>query len=148
MVHHRGTVPSGAWAFAAKQKADQVRREWARHRSLQAFLRDYFPTEWDRISVCRLDYKPMEETSEPGFVKLVPTRVCERVPYCIQCTRANVERRVRATFDQFARATPRGKPHRFIHVVQTAPLTQDGVGCGARPRPRTIKRSAPSCGTP
>jgi hypothetical protein len=72
----------------------------------------------------------MEEPHNPGWYKVVPRQVCERIPYCIRCTKANTERRVWDTLNQYSRCTPAGQKLRFQHIVQTAPLTNDGEGWG------------------
>ena len=70
MTEHRGTVPLGDWEALAKQKADRVRRDWRGHRSLTYFLADHYPTVWEKVRCCRLTYKPQEEVTEPGYVKV------------------------------------------------------------------------------
>lgn len=104
--------------------------EWGRHRSLQRFLRDHAPLEWEAITRCRMSYKTLESTLHPGRYKIAPAYACWRLPYCILCTRASTARRVHAAVDQLHRCTPRGQQPRFIGVVQTAPVYKDGGGWG------------------
>lgn len=126
----RGTVTRAVVPLRERELAGKVRQDWGRHRNLMRFLADYFPTEWEEIQHCSLDYKAMEETADPGWYKLVPLRACHRIPYCITCTRREAQRRIRNAFDQFARCTPHGRRPRFVHVVQTAPIYDDGTGWG------------------
>ncbi|HUR25463.1 MAG TPA: hypothetical protein VM327_05560 [Candidatus Thermoplasmatota archaeon] len=132
MTDHRGTVPLADWPTLREARQKAIRKDWSRHRSHTYFLADHYPTIWEKVRYCRLDYKPKEETSEPGYVKAVPTYVCEQIPYCIQCTKANTQRRVWNTLNKFALATPAGKPLRLIHIVQTAPIYKDGTGWGVK----------------
>lgn len=131
-MRKRGTVQRGGVAALVKKRQNMVRRDWGKHRSLMRFLDAYFPTEWAAIRDCSLTWVPMEETGNPGWFKVVPRHACHRIPYCIQCTKFATQRRVRNAFDQFARATPRGRRPRFIHLVITAPINQDGVGWGVQ----------------
>src|SRR5581483_3377722 len=57
---------------------------------------------------------------------------CHLVPFCIPCTRQAVTTRVARSMNQFSMCTPRGQPMRFIHIVQTSPLTDDGHGWGLK----------------
>jgi hypothetical protein len=111
------------------RRRDRVSREWGRFRELQSFLADHFPDPWERIQTCGLRFKTYESRDRPGFYKLVPFS-CHEVPYCIQCTRMETARRVASTLDNFNRCTPKGKQPRFVHVVQTAPIYEDGTGWG------------------
>ena len=129
-MRKRGTVQRSGLEALVKKKSRQVRETWGRHRGLMRFLEDYFPHEWEDIRHCSLSYKALEEAASPGWYKVAPLNVCHRIPYCIQCTKVNTQRRIRNAFNQFARATPAGRRPRFIHVVQTAPATDDGQGWG------------------
>lgn len=131
-MRKRGSVRRDDVADLMRKKRAAVIKDWGHHRSLQRFLAEYFPSEWDRIKDCRLSYQEWEEPHNPGWYKVTPAigSVCEKIPYCIQCTKANTERRVWETLNKYSRCTPNGRQLRFIHVVQTAPLTDDGQGWG------------------
>jgi hypothetical protein len=106
-----------------------VSKEWGRFRELQAFLSDHFPDKWENIQRCGLRFKVYESIQRPGLYKLVAFS-CHELPFCIQCTRMETARRVNSTLDNFNRCTPGTEEPRFTHIVQTAPIYEDGTGWG------------------
>lgn len=76
-----------------------------------------------------MKFRFQEERAQPEYVKRIAVR-CHRVPLCIACTRIATYRRVKKALDQFSMCTPKGQEMRLTHIVQTAPLTEDGQGWG------------------
>lgn len=116
--------------MAARQGQEEVLGFWRQHRDTQRFLQKFWPEKWDRIRQCSMEYTFHEDLDRPGFVKRRPRR-CHQVPYCIVCARHDGLIRTMKTFDHFSRTTPKGKQMRFVHIVQTAPLTTQWQGWGA-----------------
>ena len=105
---------------------------WRRFPKLQQFLQDHAPIEWEDIRRCRLRWKALEWRQRPGHYKVAPAYSCWKLPYCIHCTRSATNRRVLAALDHFQRCTPAGQAPRFVHIVQTAPIYEDGTGWGVQ----------------
>lgn len=117
---------------AIRQGQQETSALWRPHRSAMRFLEDHFPDEWAMIQHCHMSYRFKEDMARPGFYKRLPAFACHKVPFCIVCSRKNAYRRTSTALDHFSMCTPAGKQPRFIHVVQTAPLTDDGLGWGAQ----------------
>ncbi len=118
------------FADAIRQGQMEVSRLWRPHRSVQAFLADYFPDRWTEIQYCGSSFTFREDAFRPGTFKRRVRYRCHNVPYCLLCTSWDRWRRVASTLDNFHRCTPAGKQPRFIGIVQTAPLTEEGEGWG------------------
>jgi hypothetical protein len=107
-----------------------VLKDWRKHRRLQSLLQDHFPGEWANISRCRMAYKPLESVQRPGHYKVAPIYACWELPFCIRCVKASTHRRVMAALDKYHRCTPKGQSMQLFHIVQTAPIYDDGTGWG------------------
>lgn len=112
------------------QHKQAVLKDWGKHRRLQALLQDHFPGHWDSISRCRMAYKPLESVQRPGYYKVAPLYACWQLPFCIRCVKAATHRRVMAALEKYHLCTPKGQPMRLTHIVQTAPIYEDGTGWG------------------
>lgn len=107
-----------------------VLKDWRRHRKLQSLLQDHFPGQWENIARCRMAFKPFESVERPGHYKVAPTYACWELPLCIRCVKATTHRRVMAALEKYHLCTPKGRPIELVHMVQTAPITEDGQGWG------------------
>lgn len=113
-----------------REQQQRAVQEWAKYRPLQRFLQDHFTTQWAKIRHCGTGYyRTYENVMRPGRYKAVQAS-CHQLPFCILCVRVARYRRLMTAMDQFHRCTPKGEQPRFIHIVQTAPLTDDGEGWG------------------
>lgn len=116
-------------AAAIRERQATTRATRARFPTHARFIQDHFPGRWEKIERCRMHYRVYESQDRPGHYKIVAEQ-CHQVPYCILCMKAQEARRVHAALDKFHRCTPASKQPRFTHIVQTAPLTDDGQGWG------------------
>jgi len=114
-------------AASIQEARAKVVQMWQPYRSLQHFLKDYLPDEWDAIQTCGQNIVKEWEYAPDRDLKKVQLMHCNRIPWCIRCTRTDTHRRVANALQQFERCTPAGKQPRFIHIVQTAPT---GTGEG------------------
>jgi hypothetical protein len=112
-----------------RQQAAAI-REWGKHRSLQRFLADHYPEEWDSIRTCRTGYYKTYQNQDVETLFKANAVACHKLPFCIMCVRAEAARRTRKVQDKFAVCTPAGKQPRFVHIVQVAPIYADGTGWG------------------
>ncbi len=114
---------------AVRAQRQGVSAEWRRFRHVQAFIEDHFPLEWEAIRHCGLNVGTYESGKQPGKHRLAPAS-CRKLPFCIRCTKSETGRRVRTAIEQFECVTPAGKQPRFIHIVQTAPVGNEGQYTG------------------
>jgi len=108
-----------------------VSNYWRRFPSVKRFVADWFRAEWEAIQRCRFEYRVYESKDNPGKFKVTP-KCCWKVPFCLTCTKVRASRRTLGALDRFSRATPKGQPMQFVHIVLSAPLTEDGQGWGAK----------------
>lgn len=112
--------------------------------SLQRFLADHFPDEWEQIQRCSR-YSRYYLAEDGERIKVNPI-TCHQVPLCIGCSRRAAARRTHAYLDKFALATPEGEKHRFMHIVQVAEYHKDnghpeGWGVEASEDPREFAKA-------
>jgi hypothetical protein len=93
------------------------------------FVRDHVPELWPAIERCRQTFRYKRWSQDGSWWTATPFS-CHEVPWCILCTKAENYRRTKEAMDTLHLATPAGEQPRFYHIVQTAPLTQDGRGWG------------------
>lgn len=110
---------------AIRQGQMETSAAWRPFNGLKRYLADCWPNEWERIRGCSMSFLWREDQMRPGYVKRLPVR-CNRVPFCITCSRFQTWTRVQTKLEEFYRCTPAGKEPRFYHVVQTAPFS-DGT---------------------
>lgn len=112
-----------------------------------AVVGDVWPQEsaliWDCGRLRADGYKVYKSKTAANKFRVAPFR-CGRIPFCIPCTRADVQQRAREALDGFQLFTPKEQPMRLWHVVLTAPLTLDGQGWGSKAC-RDIPRFALVC---
>lgn len=114
---------------AKRELRARIRADWNKRPDLKRFLEDHFPEAWSDIQGCGMKFREWKDRDNPSRRKLQPFS-CHHVPYCITCSRLRTARRVADALDSFHRCTPAGQRPRFIHIVQTAPLTSNGRGWG------------------
>jgi len=111
-----------AWVAAEK-------RRWETRNRYQTFLRHHVPGVAPVVEACYSRLQWYQSVDRSGEFKWNPVG-CNQQPWCIFCMKREENRRVMKTFDRFHRCTPALEQPRFIHVVQTASLTEDGKGFG------------------
>ncbi len=114
---------------AVREHRRSVSTEWRRFRSLQGFIEDHFPLEWEEIRRCGLN-PAIERDIQDGTRYALRPPSCRKVPFCIRCVKAQTTRRVLEALGQFGACTPAGKKPAFVHIVQTAPVGNDGQYAG------------------
>lgn len=112
-----------------RQARAEVAKAWRESRGAQRFVQRYYPHKFERIRDCRSTWRWQESVAEPGLVKPI-AQGCDQDPWCIVCAQRKTLLRTMKHLDKFHRTTPKGKQPRFFHMVQTAPLTRDGLGWG------------------
>jgi hypothetical protein len=125
-------VKRGAVAGVMHERRRRIVREWGKHRSLQRFLHDHAPLEWEKIRQCQTGYYRVEVDTlrdEESF-RVYTKGSCHQVPWCIMCTQQERNRRLRHLQTAFQMCTPAGKEARLAHIVQVAPCLPNGSGWG------------------
>lgn len=115
-------------------REDAVRDLWEAHPTVRDLLRDHYPREWERITHCRSSWIAKEHLTKPGEYRVTPRRACHLLPYCLLCVRAEEYRRAFDAYEALHRCTPAGEKPAVVHVVVTAPLTEEGEGWGESAR--------------
>lgn len=114
---------------AIREKRALVKRFWEKREHQVKFLKDHSPLEAEKIRWCSTRFRKREDHNRPGHYSLWPVR-CHQLPWCIICAQMEEWRRVQPAMDTFALATPAGQQIRHAHIVQTAPVYDDGTGWG------------------
>jgi len=109
-------------------------REWGKHRSIQQYLADRCPNEWDAIRECKTGhYAIQEDGDEPGDYRVYPKHSCHKIPWCIMCVRDEEARRRGATRDLISLCTPANEEPRMAHMVLEAMVrNDDSTGWGVQ----------------
>lgn len=110
------------WLAAEKHRYRTVHRH-------EEFLERYVPAVQDVVDRCSTRIKWWRCAQDRRRYKWAPIG-CHEVPWCVFCMKREEGRRVRAALDKFNRCTPKDEKPRFVHIVQTAPVYEDGTGVG------------------
>lgn len=114
---------------AIRKNRQRARYERDRHLDVLRFCGHYAPGLAVKLRGCREAWKTYESVERPGYYKVTPY-ACHQVPWCIACTQVHEYQRTRQALDRLWRCTPGGEAPRLMHIVQTAPLTEEMEGWG------------------
>ncbi|MEK6986181.1 MAG: hypothetical protein AABX89_07355 [Candidatus Thermoplasmatota archaeon] len=106
-----------------------AREQRSAHKGLTKFVADYCPDKKPAIDACNTRFRVRPHKYLPDKYRVEATS-CHQVPFCVLCNKRRQRRRMSEAFNALYRCTPEGKAPRFVHIVQTAPILEDGTGWG------------------